>query len=359
MTTPPSMRRPLLATPMARGCLIAAMVLTSLGCEGTSEDTSPEPMTPSADMPGDVTPDASMPDLNQGDDHAPQPDADMTPEQDQAQDQDQDQYQAQDQDEAADMIPSGPPRSAGCVDGAGLSEGEHTFMLEDRARRYIVRLPTDYSRAKPWPLVLALHGNDGNISYWDQTSGQRNIRAALEDEAVLIIAEAIEGSWRDYDEPSSAWPARVESELLYFEEVITQAKGALCLNEDAIFAMGFSGGGSFAGVLGCRREDIRAIAAGGAVLYFDEASCISTPASWITIGTEELNSGREAFRDLFRERAGCEPTSTPTAPEPCVAYDGCDTRTPVHYCQHPAGHVWPGFGAQAMWGFFASLIAQP
>ncbi len=341
-------RSPVSLSDLTRGWLIAAMLL-ALGCEEEGGGPLREPTTTFEDMPADVAPDVSGPALDQGDDQAPQPDADMTPEPD----------QRPDHDEAADMMPVGPRQSAGCVDGAGLSEGEHTFMLEDRARRYIVRLPRDYTRDKPWPLVLALHGNGGNTSYWDQTSGQRNIRAVLEDEAVLIIAEAIESQWRDYDQPSSTWPDRVESELLYFEEVLTQAKGALCLNEEAIFAMGFSGGGSFAGVLGCRRQDIRGIAVGGSVLYFDQASCVSTPAAWITIGAEELNSGREALRDLFRERAGCESTSEPTAPEPCVVYDGCDATTPVHYCQHPGGHVWPGFGAQASWDFFASLMTQP
>ena len=63
------------------------------------------------------------------------------------------------------VVDAGPPGSAGCVDGAGLDEGEHTFMLEDRSRRYILRLPNGYTRDRAWPLVLALHGNGGSTSY--------------------------------------------------------------------------------------------------------------------------------------------------------------------------------------------------
>lgn len=259
---------------------------------------------------------------------------------------------------APDAGPSGPRGSAGCVDGAGLPEGENTFMLEGRARRYIVRLPSGYSRERAWPLVLALHGNGGSTSYWDGTSGSRNIRAVLQDEAILVVAQAIDGAWRDYDMPSSTWPARIESELLYFDEILTRARESLCLDEDAIFAMGFSGGGSFSGVLGCRRTDIRAIAVGGSVIYFDPDDCVGTPASWITIGTMELNSGREQYRDFFRDRAGCDAASMSTAPSPCVAYSGCGADTPVHYCQHPAGHVWPDFGSQAMWDFFSQFVAE-
>ena len=264
---------------------------------------------------------------------------------------------ADDVSSSSDVGPFAPPISAGCVDGAGLPEGESTFTLEGRDRRYILRLPAEYTRDRAWPLVLALHGNGGSASYWDGTSGTRNIRGVLRDDAILIVAEAIDGNWRDYDQPASTWPARVESELLYFEEVLTQARSALCIREDAIFAMGFSGGGSFSGVLACRRTDIRGIAVGGSVIYFDEDDCVGSAAAWITIGTMELNAGRTQYRDFFRDRAGCATASVPTEPDPpCIAYDGCDEATPVHYCQHPDGHIWPAFGSDAMWAFFEQLI---
>jgi len=138
--------------------------------------------------------------------------------------------------------------------------------------------------------------------------------------------------------------------------VLSQARADLCVREDAIFAMGFSGGGSFSGVLACRRDDIRAIAVGGSVIYFDEAECVRKVAAWITIGTLELNAGREQYRDFFRDLAGCEATSSSTDPSPCVAYEGCDPATPVHYCQHPGDHVWPDFGSEAMWSFFQQQL---
>jgi polyhydroxybutyrate depolymerase len=251
---------------------------------------------------------------------------------------------------------TGPTMSPGCTSGSGLAEGEHVFTLDDLERRFIVRLPIGYTADQPWPVVLALHGNGGSVAYWDVTSGPRNIRAVLENDAVLIIVEAIEGNWRDYDMPPETWPARIEQELAYFEEVLTQAKNELCIHEDAIFSMGFSGGGSFSGVLGCRRPDIRAIAVGGSVIYFEEEDCAYAPAAWITIGEMELSPAREAFRDFFRDRAMCEETSMATDPSPCTAYDGCAPLTPVHYCQHPAGHVWPDFGSEAMWSFFSTFV---
>ena len=100
------------------------------------------------------------------------------------------------------------------------------------------------------------------------------------------------------------------------------------------------------------------IAVGGSVIYFDEADCIHTPAAWITIGTQELEPAREEFRDFFRDLAECSPTAMPTEPSPCTAYDACASETPVHYCQHPDGHIWPDFGSEAMWAFFAQFVER-
>lgn len=251
---------------------------------------------------------------------------------------------------------AGSPGSAGCVSGGGLESGEHTFMLDGLERRYLLYLPTGYTADEAWPLIFALHGNGGSVSYWNSESGDRNIRGEVADGAILVIAEAIDNAWRDYDMPSDTWPARIEQELEYFDTLVDDLTSELCVDEDEIFSMGFSGGGSFSGVLGCRRAYVRAIAVGGSVIYFDPADCVATPAAWITIGTEELTSGREAYRGFFRDQAGCDATSMDTEPDPCVAYDGCDEATPVHYCQHPGGHVWPDFGTEAAWSFFQRFV---
>jgi polyhydroxybutyrate depolymerase len=251
---------------------------------------------------------------------------------------------------------AGTTGSVGCVSGEGLESGERTFMLDGNDRRYLLYMPNGYTRERAWPLVFALHGNGGSVDYWNGTGGDRNIRGEVEDEAVLVIAEAIDGNWRDYAMPSSSWPARIELELNYFDTIVEELTTDLCIDEDEIFTMGFSGGGSFSGVLGCRREYIRAIGSGGSVIYFEEEECVSTPASWTTMGAMELADRGTTFRDFFRDAAGCDETSMPADPDPCIAFDGCEPETPVTYCQHPGGHVWPSFGTPAAWQFFRQFV---
>lgn len=251
----------------------------------------------------------------------------------------------------------GPNVSPGCTDGEGLADGEHTFMLDGYDRRYILRLPQNYSAAEPWPLIFALHGNGGDTSYWDSQGGVRDIRAAFADEAILVIAEAIDNQWRDYNADPSTWPERIELELTYFDTVLEEARNELCIDDGNVFSMGFSGGGSFSGVLGCRREYIRAIAVGGSVIYFEPDECVSAPAAWITIGEGESEPAREEFRDFFRDLGGCDATSTAGTPDGCVNYDGCNPDTPVTFCSHPAGHEWPSIGTDATKAFFQLFYA--
>ncbi|MEJ7732028.1 MAG: hypothetical protein WKG00_22810 [Polyangiaceae bacterium] len=239
--------------------------------------------------------------------------------------------------------------SPGCMTGNGLPEGENTFDLADASRHYMLHLPNGYTKDKQWPLLLALHPNGSNIDYWNGTSGPRNIRAQVENDAILVVAESLTGDWRD-DEPT---------DLAYIDQVIGDVEKELCVDLGEIFSMGFSGGGSFSGLLGCVRDDIRAFASGGAVKYFEDTDCtLHTPAAWVTIGSGELVPERVAFREYWRERDGCMESSQATDPDPCVAYDGCDAATPMNYCQHGGGHEWPAFGTEAAWQFLKQFVTE-
>jgi len=244
-----------------------------------------------------------------------------------------------------------PVGSPGCGMKPTLEDGEQQLMLDGNDRRYVLRLPENYDPETPWPLIFALHGNGGNPGYWDG-GGDRNIREAFATEAILVIPEAINNAWRDYGAPEDTWPEGIELELNFFDTVYDTMQNELCIDTENVFSMGFSGGGSFSGVLGCRRDYIRAMAVGGSVIYFEPEDCVATPAAWITIGDGELNAGREAFRDFFRDEAGCAEASMPGDPDGCVDYDGCGAETPVTFCAHPAGHVWPSIGTDATKAFF-------
>lgn len=247
--------------------------------------------------------------------------------------------------------------SAGCTAAAQLADGEHAILVEGEERNYIARLPEGYSPDRAWPLVLALHPNDTGAWYWDLEDTPQQVRGVFA-ESILLFPDALGGDWRDYDADESTWPARMQTELAFLDAVKAEATAGLCVDTARIFSMGFSGGGSFSYVLACEREWVRAIATGGGVLYVEPETCTRAPAAWVTIGQGELGAGRLALRDTLAAQAGCSPfDEEPVVDEEpvCLEAAGCAPGTPVTYCAHPDGHIWPAFASPAVRDFFAAL----
>jgi poly(3-hydroxybutyrate) depolymerase len=239
-----------------------------------------------------------------------------------------------------------PTRSRGCTSGTERSDGPATIRVGGRDRRYVLRRPTSVATDRAWPLVLALHPNGSNAGYFDVATGGRAIRPLVKDHAILVLPEAVAGDWR----------RDLDDDLAYFDALIESVQADLCVDTARVFAMGFSGGGSFSGVLGCMRTDVRAIAAGGAVIYFDRSKCVGRPAAWITIGDGERVDARTQFRDFWVARNDCTSRTSPAKPAAgCVAYACPDPARPTEFCAHPGGHDWPSFGAEAAWAFFSRL----
>lgn len=237
-------------------------------------------------------------------------------------------------------------KSAGCLSGKDLTEGAATITVGGVSRKYTLRKPAGYTKDKAWPLVLALHPNGSNMGYYDTTTGSRAMRPLMKDKGILVLPNARVDDWR----------GDLLTDLAYFEALIGLLKKEMCIDESRIFSMGFSGGGSFSGVLGCSRTDIRAIAVGGAVIYFDKTKCVGKPAAWITIGDGEAVPERIAYRDFWRTRNECTTMTTVVPPAAtCGAYNCPDPGRPVHFCSHAGGHEWPSFGAQGAWDFFTKF----
>jgi polyhydroxybutyrate depolymerase len=242
---------------------------------------------------------------------------------------------------------SAPKPSPGCSANNAPADGKHDISVALVARSYVLRKPPTYAAAtqKAWPLVLALHPNGSASDYWDGTTGIRAIRPLFSDKAIVVMPQAVANDWR----------TNVADDLAYFDALIPELENTLCIDMHRIFAMGHSGGGSYSGVLGCMRPDIRAFAASGAVIYFDKAKCVGKAAAWITIGMDEAIPERIDYRDFFRTFAGCAETSKSVTPSGCVVYDCPDPKRPIEFCSHVGGHEWPDYGSQATVDFFTQF----
>ena len=220
-----------------------------------------------------------------------------------------------------------PVRSAGCGGAGQLPEGAGTLPS---GRRYLIRLPAGYDANKPFPLVFALHYNDGNIGEFDD----QGTRAAMRDWAILVLTQSQTSDWRQ------AFPA----DLAYFDALVALVKDKLCVDTGRMFAFGFSGGASFSSLLACKRDFMRAFGACGGIPGYDgytAADCKPMPA-WIDQGA------RTGMVELWTAKNGCTQPIPGVRPN-CQQYV-CST-APVIYCTNGA-HAWPSYGSADVAAFF-------
>ena len=253
--------------------------------------------------------------------------------------------------------------SKGCGSQSNLAKAGPASGLKvsvgDAKRNYALSVPTGYDAARSYPLVFALHGSGGNGS---GTRDYFGFEAFAADKAVFVYPDGENGSW-ELDAP-----APQNKDIAFFDALVGELEAKLCVDTTRIFATGYSNGAYFANQLGCRRGDVlRAIAphAGGGPYenngkYTPDGhlDCGQKPvAAMVFIGLADTGvdpSEGEKSLAHWTYAGGCKEQTSPVAPGPCVAYQGC--KKPVVSCKISGlGHdVW-NQGAKATWSFFASF----
>jgi polyhydroxybutyrate depolymerase len=246
--------------------------------------------------------------------------------------------------------------SEGCNASDAPASGPGTIDVNGTEREYIVKVPADYAADRPYRLIFAFHGRMYDAESVDSggppgSGPYYGIEAEANGSAIFVAAQALETSWTNADDRDGAY---VDAMLEYF-------KGAFCIDESRVFAVGFSMGAIMTTTLGCSRpETFRAIAPmsgstpNGTML---PGGCSDAPLPfWTSHGLDDgtiTPAQGEAVRDLFVEKNGCDATSTPSEPEGCVAFEGCTA--PVTWCTFAGEHEPAPFAGAAIWDFFSQF----
>lgn len=242
--------------------------------------------------------------------------------------------------------------SSGCGMAAAQATGEWVAQpdvtIQGTPRVWAIRLPDDYNPMRAYPLVVELHGCG---------SGTNNVpveRVAGED-AIFVRGTAAQADVCWNTSPNGP-------NLEFFDAMVDGVAASACVDENRIFASGYSSGSWLVSVLACLRGDrLRAVAtvAGGNALFGNQ-TCTGTVAQIFVHDqddTENPWSGHESAMERLIDVNGCmldDPMAE--APEPCVRYQGC-TENPVKYCPTSGqGHNrQDDFAPQAFWDFFAEF----
>jgi poly(3-hydroxybutyrate) depolymerase len=254
-------------------------------------------------------------------------------------------------DTAIDMPP--PEMSSGCGAGTWPESKRYSIMVADLSREYIVKVPDGYDPSKPYKLIFAWHylGGSAQGIAGGFGGGYYGLESMAGGSAIFVAPEGID----------AAWPNTGGRDVAFAKAMVDWMRSNYCVDNKRIFSVGFSYGAIMSNTVGCQMGDVfRAIApmSGSGPLAFGGASCKGPVAAWMSHGmsdtTVPFSSGQKS-RDHWVMANGCQTTSKPVDPSPCVTYDGCMAGYPVTWCEFAGTHQQPSFGPAAIWKFFSQF----
>lgn len=241
----------------------------------------------------------------------------------------------------------GDNASAGCGLAPALSSGRHNINVNGLNREYIIDIPGNYDRNKPYRLIYAWHwlGGTADIVANDQ---YYNMKGVANGNAIFVAPDRY-GS-------DNGWPNTNGRDMDFLRAMVERINSSLCINKDQVFSVGWSYGGMMSFAVGREMPGVfRAIAPASGALWTPHNDQGQPMAAWIAHGRYDdvvsLSAG-EAARDLYLQANNCSNNTVPVDPSPCVEYQGCDAGHPVVWCVTNGGHGTPSFYSSGVWNFF-------
>ncbi|HEY7375427.1 MAG TPA: Ricin and poly(3-hydroxybutyrate) depolymerase fusion, partial [Polyangia bacterium] len=248
---------------------------------------------------------------------------------------------------------AGAMPSAGCTAAGGApASGHYTIDASGTMREYIIKMPASYDPHHPYRLILAFHGRMYDAASVDSGGAPSKEGAYYGIEpmsgggAIFVAPQALSTSWTN------------PNDIPYVDAMLARFKSQLCIDQNRIFATGFSMGAIQTIALGCAEGNVfRAIAPMSGEV---SGTCAGANriAYWGSHGkmdpTIDISNGRAA-RDTFRMIDHCTTQTVATTPSGCVSYQGCDAGYPITWCEFDGVHEPPPFSGEGIWGFFSQF----
>jgi poly(3-hydroxybutyrate) depolymerase len=256
------------------------------------------------------------------------------------------------------------PFDSDSTNNDGLTTGLQTMESNGVERSYYVVLPeenTDEAQSARAdenlkPLIFGFHGSFASHRSWIGETDRYGFVDEVGNDAIMVFPDALLLS-----EDNINW--NFDYDFLFFEDLLAELeRRGLKYDPNQVFVVGHSSGGGMASEIGCRYGDIvRAIAVSSGALI-SGGNCVGSVGVIQTHGELDASAainaaaGSKQFWVLYN---GHDPDSSiPGIVEPCIDYANLafpNESYPVQWCQHPGGHPWTDFNANAFWSFFSGL----
>lgn len=260
--------------------------------------------------------------------------------------------------------------------------GLYTFeiIMGDIKRYYMIHIPTNYKKAVPAPLILALHGGGGNMKIQSQDKFYGLISKSNKEGFVVAFpngySELASGALATWNAGECCGKARDEKidDVAFIKAVLQKIKTQASIDDKKVFAIGMSNGGMMAYRLACEAPELFK---GIASVAGTDSTINCTPKKAVSIlhihakddGHVQFNGGAgpKAVKDKskitqfksvpmtiskWRGLYSCVPDTTKVVDSKmayCDLYQGCMDGAKIQLCvTEDGGHSWPGSKASPL-----------
>lgn len=265
-------------------------------------------------------------------------------------------------------------KSAGCGKDPGIPSNQYnngrpiSIQAGNMQRRYVLSVPKNYDKNRPYRLIISFHQRDGNDiqNYNWQFYGL----LPLSNDTTIFVAPngQLNGSpcsGMGDGESNCGWPNPNNSDVALADAVVAQVKENFCVDTNRIFAIGWSFGGAMSYQTACARPAgtangyIRGIVVHSGSSFITQGPCppMKEVAYFGAHGTNDnvlQYSGGVSMAEAFANANGCSWSMPARASgaHVCTNIMGCKEGYPVRFCSFVGGHTpFPDNGqAQGSWG---------
>jgi predicted esterase len=261
--------------------------------------------------------------------------------------------------------------SEGCgKDLTDLTSGTYRITSAGLSREYIINIPADYDKNKPYRLIFGMHCM-GSSATGVVNSKYYGLQTYAANDNVPVIFVAPQG----YSD-SMPWRVSDNKDHIFFDDMLKLFKEKLCVDTTRIFSCGFSFGAMFTYSLSFNHQkDLRAVAvyapanyniylptnAHEPIAYFQTTGTGDTTCPWINSDSAQ-QGGKYCLLQHLQDNGCTIPSNIPLATGSThVSTDfSCDPAYPVRLGSFQGGHTDtvsdPGSGvnwiAKETWDFF-------
>lgn len=241
-----------------------------------------------------------------------------------------------------------------------LNPSTHKENIAGTERTWRIFIPSPYQNDKKLPLVLNFHGTGGTSERQESLS---QFEPLAEKESFIVVAP--QAKYLSPEINKLTWNVdQLEGEIddvAFVKELIKHLKNTYAIDENRIYATGFSGGGRMSSRLACDLSDVIAAFAPVAGVRFPENCRPTRPVPIITFhGTKDgvnhyihkpssppyWRMGVEPALQGWIKNNGCDNAPTEEKISETLSklsYLNCDTPAElVFYKSTKSGHTWPG-----------------